>query len=239
MKAVLFDLDDTLHDDTSTYRRATESVANEVASECGISATALADAYVAEADRFWQGLSAKTFEQPLVALRVSMWRAALGAVGIDDLAVADRCAADYNRYRRDYLELWPGALELLARLRARGLKLAMITNGMSETHRDKIAILRLEDAFDEIFIADEVGMIKPDVRLFELAAVRLGVAPSACVMVGDRLERDVLGARDAGMFTIWMNVRGETVPARGPHPDAIVRSVDEVEAALPRAQPVP
>ena len=122
------------------------------------------------------------------------------------------------------------------RLRARGLKLAMITNGMAETHRDKIAILKLEAAFDEIFIADEVGMIKPDVRLFELAAARLGVAPNECAMVGDRLERDVRGARDAGMFTVWMNVREETVPPAGPHPDATVFSIVDVEAALPFAR---
>ena len=236
LKAVLFDLDDTLHDDTLTYRRAAEAVANEVAAQRGVAAATLMNAYVAEADRFWQELSPSAFETPVGTLRVTMWNAALVAVGIDDPALAASCGAAYNRFRREFLELWPGALELLERLRARGLKLAMITNGMAETHRDKIAILRLEAAFDEIFIADEVGMIKPDVRIFELAAERLGVAPNECAMVGDRLERDVRGARDAGMFTVWMNVREETVPPAGPHPDATVFSIVDVEAALPFAR---
>ena len=54
LRAVLFDLDDTLHDDTLTYRRAAEAVANEVAAQRGVAAATLMNAYVAEADRFWQ-----------------------------------------------------------------------------------------------------------------------------------------------------------------------------------------
>jgi len=235
LRAVLFDLDDTLHDDTRTYRRAAEATANAVAADRGIAASELVAAYVAEADSFWKTLSPAAFDKSLVGLRESMWGAALRAVGIEDAALAVVCGSEYNRFRREYLELWPGALDLLGRLRARGLKLAMITNGMSETHRDKIAILRLEDAFDEIFIADEVGMIKPDPRIFELAAERLGVAPQACAMVGDRLERDVRGGNDAGMFTVWMNVRDETIPAGGPQPGATVTSLADVEGALPAA----
>jgi len=235
VKAVLFDLDDTLHDDTLTYRRAAESVSAGVAAERGIDAKALTAAYVAEADAFWHTISPAAFQQSLAGLRTTMWSAALKRVGIHDEALAAFCGAEYNRYRREYLVLWPGALELLDRLRARGLKLGMITNGLAETHRDKIAILRLEDAFDEIFIADEVGMIKPDPRLFVLAAERLGVAPQACAMVGDRLERDVRGGNDAGMFTVWMNVRDETIPAGGPQPGATVTSLADVEGALPAA----
>jgi len=235
LRAVLFDLDDTLHDDTLTYRRAAEATANAVAAERGVAASELVAAYVAEADKFWQTLSPAAFDRSLVGLRETMWGAALRAVGITDASLAVVCASEYNRFRREYLELWPGALELLGRLRARGLKLAMITNGMSETHRDKIAILRLEDAFDEIFIADEVGMIKPDPRIFTLAAERLGVAPQACAMVGDRLERDVRGGNDAGMYTVWMNVRDETIPAGGPQPAATVTSLADVEGVLPAA----
>jgi putative hydrolase of the HAD superfamily len=235
LRAVIFDLDDTLHDDTLTYRRAATSTAEAVARRHGIVASELTAAYVAEADRFWKTLSPAAFESSMVRLRESMWGAALRAVGLDDPALAAACARDYDAFRRDYLVLWPGALELLERLRARGLKLAMITNGLAETHRDKIAILQLENAFDEIFIADEVGLIKPDPRVFELAASRLGVPPGACAMVGDRLERDVRGGNDAGMYTVWMNVRDETAPPDGPQPDATVTTIADVEAALPDA----
>jgi len=236
IQAVLFDLDDTLHDDTLTYRRAAERVAGDVARECGIDAGPLLQAYVAGAEAFWQTLSPETFGTPLVGIRVHMWRSALEAVALDDAALAERCAAAYNRYRRDYLQLWPGALELLVRLRARGMKLALITNGFAETHREKLELLRLEDAFDEVFIADEVGLLKPDPRIFALAAERLGVAASACAMVGDRFERDIRGAQAAGMFSVWMNVRDEAVPSGAAAPDAIVARIDEIEGVLPFAR---
>ena len=229
---MLFDLDDTLHDDTRAYHLAAQRVASDVAAEYGIDARPLFAAYLTQAETFWQTLSPASFDVPLVGLRERMWSAALGAVALDDSALARRCGTSYNEYRRGYLELWPGALELLVSLRARGCKLAMITNGMSETHRDKIVLLKLEDAFDEIFIADEVGLVKPDVRLFRLAAERLGVAAERCAMVGDRYERDITGAHEAGMFTVWMNVRDERVPAGKRAPDAIVTNVAEVEAAL-------
>jgi putative hydrolase of the HAD superfamily len=236
IEAVLFDLDDTLHDDTQTYQRAAEGVANEIAAERGVDGARLFAAYVAESEAFWKTLTVAVFDEPLVGLRARMWANALRSVGIDDPELAARCGAAYNDYRRRYLQLWPGALELLHSLRERGCKLAMITNGMAETHREKIALLQLEDAFDEIFIADEVGLIKPDVRLFRLAADRLGIAPERCAMVGDRYDRDIRGAHDAGMFTVWMNVRDEAVPPGAPEPDAIVARIGDVEAALPIAR---
>ncbi|GAC1310429.1 MAG: HAD family hydrolase [Vulcanimicrobiaceae bacterium] len=232
LEAVIFDLDDTLHDDTATYHRAAASVADDVARERGVAPSALLDAYVAQAERFWGGLNTATLATSLSDIRAKMWFAALASCGIRDEALAVRCGSAYNAYRRDLLELWPGARELLASLRARGYRLALITNGFSETHRDKIAVLGLEDAFDEIFIADEVGMVKPDARLFRLAAERLGVAPAACAMVGDRFDRDVRGGAAVGMFTVWMNVRDEPLPL-DLRADAVVADLSGVEAALP------
>jgi HAD superfamily hydrolase (TIGR01509 family) len=232
LAAVMFDLDDTLHDDTATYRGAAARVARDVAAERGVAHDALLAAYIAQAERFWSGLDAATLATPLAGLRAEMWHAALGACGIDDRALAGRCGTAYNAYRRDLLELWPGAQELLASLRDRGYLLALITNGFSETHRDKIAALGLDDAFDAIFIADEVGMVKPDARLFLLAAQRLGVAPAACAMVGDRFDRDVRGGAAVGMFTVWLNVRGEPLPD-DLRADAVVPDLAGVEGALP------
>jgi putative hydrolase of the HAD superfamily len=232
LEAVLFDLDDTLHDDTRAYRSAARHVAEKVAAEYGVAARGVYDAYVEQSDRFWKTLTTESMAEPLVGLRARMWYEAMRSVGLDERERAHRCGVEYNMARKEVLQLWPGALELLGSLRDRGLKLALITNGLAETHREKIAILRLEDAFDEIFIADEIGMIKPDPRVFRLAAERLGVIAEACAMVGDRFDRDVRGGHATGMFTVWMNVRDERVPEGGPQPDAIVTDVRDVEAAL-------
>ena len=95
----------------------------------------------------------------------------------------------FRSYRTKYFTLFPGALDLLKRLKAAGKSLGLVTNGVSETHREKIALLQVSEYFDAIFLADEVGMVKPDPRLFAHACEELGSLATATAMVGDRYAR--------------------------------------------------
>jgi putative hydrolase of the HAD superfamily len=235
LEVVLFDLDDTLHDDTRAFTSAAEEVAREIAVEHGVDALALKRAYVAEAEGFWHRLEPEQLRMRLSGIRLAMWNAALERVGIADSSLADRSASRYNEYRKKYFTVFPGAIELLRELRARGLRLGIVTNGFSETHREKIALLQIGEFFDAIFIADEVGMIKPDPLLFAHACTTLHSAPSRSAMVGDRYERDIRGALDAGLFAVWLNVRNESLPPNAPPPDATCTSIGEVAAILERA----
>ncbi len=229
---VLFDLDDTLHDDTYAFQSAAEEVAREVAAEHGIDALALKAAYVAEAEGFWHRLSADDLKVKLSRVRASMWQTALESVGVGDPEVAQRSADRYNAYRPKYYTLFPGALDLLRSLKERGIKLGLVTNGLSETHREKIALLRVSEFFDAIFLADEVGMIKPDPLLFAHACRTLGSAPARAAMVGDRYDRDIRGALEAGLFTVWLNVRAEELPPGAVPPNATVSSIADVGRIL-------
>ncbi len=190
IQTVLFDLDDTLHDDTVAYKSAAEEVAREVAAEHNIDALKLKEAYVAQAEGFWKRLDVSALSQKLENVRKDLWWAALREVGIEDEKLAHQSAANYNLYRKKYLRLFPGAADLLRSLKAAGIKLGLLTNGFSATHREKIALLQIGDLFDAIFIADEVGMLKPDPLLFAHACTRLQSSPSVSAMVGDRYERD-------------------------------------------------
>ncbi|MDE2482010.1 MAG: HAD-IA family hydrolase [bacterium] len=232
---MLFDLDDTLHDDTRASHGAAEDVAREVAAAHGVDALALKHAYLAEAGSFWHRLDAAQLRERLAGVRVRLWGAALQRVGVVDEALAQQSAERYNEYRKTYFEVFPGTFDVLRTLRARGTKLGILTNGFSETHREKIDLLRLTEHFDAIFIADELGMLKPDPLLFARACAELGTSPQHGAMVGDRYERDVRGALDAGMYAVWLNVRGETLPSDAPPPHAICTSVVEVPAALEAA----
>jgi len=234
-KAVLFDLDDTLHDDTASYRRASACVARDIALECGVDAEAIRHAYTIEADSFWQNLHVGNLKKGPVGLRQRFWGAALRAAGIYDPALAERAANAFNHYRKEALELFPGVLELLVSLRARAIALGLVTNGFAETHREKIALLQIEQVFDEIIIADEVGMVKPDPRIFAHVCERLGVQAVTTVMVGDRYDRDILGAQAAGLQTVWLNMRNESVPAGAAPPDEIVEDIAGL-AAIFRVQ---
>lgn len=236
LAAVLFDLDDTLHDDTLAFRSAAEEVAREIAAEHAVDELALKNAYIEEAEGFWKSLTAEQVQQLLLSklssLRSRLWGSALSSVGLDDPVLAERSAVNYNLYRKKYFALFPGALDLLTQLRAAGKKLGLVTNGVSETHNEKIALLELSDRFDAIFLADETGMVKPDPRLFAHACERLGSRPGTTAMVGDRYERDIAGAREAGLFTIWMNLRHESLPEGAAAPDEIVTTIAEVSALL-------
>lgn len=236
LQAVLFDLDDTLHDDTTAYHNAAEEVAHEVAAEHGIDAAVLKAAYLAQSEGFWKRLTADQLRTRLSKLRFELWHSALQNVGLDDAALAERSAANYHLYRKRHLALFPGALDLLRSLRARGIKLGILTNGVSETHHEKIALLELTQWFDAIFLADEVGMVKPDPLLFAHACQKLQAPPAASAMVGDRYERDIVGALDAGLFTIWMNVREEPLPEGARPPHATVTTLPEVAKVLANGQ---
>jgi putative hydrolase of the HAD superfamily len=235
IEAVLFDLDDTLHDDTYAFTSAAEEVAREIAAEHNVDALALKQAYIAEAEGFWHRLTPEQLRNRLVGLRRTMWSAALGRVGIEDPDIAERSAHRYHEYRKKYFAVFPGAIDVLRTLRERGMRLGILTNGFSETHREKIALLQIGEYFDAIFIADEVGMIKPDPLLFAHACTTLGSAPARAAMVGDRYERDVRGALDAGLFAVWLNVRREQVPPAAPPPDATCETITEVPGILERA----
>ncbi len=158
-------------------------------------------------------------------VRATLWGNALDSVGLSDAALARRSAVNYNAYRQKHFALFPGALDLLRDLKRSGKRLGLLTNGVSETHREKIALLRIAEYFDAMFLADEVGMVKPDPLLFAHACAKLSSSPAHSAMVGDRYERDIAGALEAGLHTVWVNVRNERVPPGAPQPHAIVTTI--------------
>jgi HAD superfamily hydrolase (TIGR01549 family) len=232
---VLFDLDDTLHDDSDAYHRAARTVAEEVAAEHGIEAAALHQAYVTGAQSYWSGLTVEQMLAGIESARVRLWHEALLAFGIDDTALADRCTERYADYRATLLGLFPGAQELLETLRVRGCKLGIVTNGFVSTHTRKLDVLGLRPLVDAIFLADEMGMVKPDPGCFTHACRVLDSDPRRTAMVGDRYDRDVIGAQAAGLFTVLIDVHRIPLPPGGQPADAVVGSVAEVLEVLPLA----
>ena len=122
--------------------------------------------------------------------------------------------ADQATERRDEsgfmydVALIAGARELLVALKERGYRVGLIADGST----DESAVLRarhdLDPLIDAVAISDEVGADKPDRRIFEAALERLGIAPAQAgrvVMAGNRLERDVRGANDMGMVSVWID----------------------------------
>ncbi len=231
---VLFDLDDTLHDDSAAYKRAARTVAEGVAAERGIDAQRLLAAYIAQASSFWKKLSVEHLTTPIHDARAQLWSDALVAAGLPlDVALAEACAERYTRCRADVLELAPGALDLVRTLRERGCRLGIVTNGFAATHNEKVDRLGLRPYVDALFLADEMGMVKPDPEIFRHACRTLNSEPARTAMVGDRYDRDVVGAAQAGLFTVLIDVHAIPLPDGAVPPDAVVDSIGEVLAVLP------
>jgi putative hydrolase of the HAD superfamily len=231
--AVLFDLDDTLLDDSAAYKRAARRVADEVAATHGTDAERLFTAFVAQANAFFQNLLAHV-TYPSHDPRVQLWSDALVASGVPlDVALAEGCSANYRRYRAENLALFPGALELVGALRDHGCKLAIVSNGFAATHDEKIDRAGLRPYVDAVFLADEMKMVKPDPEIFRLACRTLGSEPVRTAMVGDRYDRDIVGAAGVGLFTVLIDVHAIPLPAGARPPDAVVGSIAEVLGVLP------
>jgi len=140
------------------------------------------------------------------------WHAVVRAT-FDDVRFADFDAFFAELYadfaRADVWEVFPDVHPALAALRARGLRLAVVSNfdgRLSALCRD----LGLAAAFDAIVMSGRAGYAKPDPRIFHVALERLGVAASAALHVGDSEREDVDGARAAGIAALWLRRDGAT-----------------------------
>ncbi|HKT30623.1 HAD family hydrolase [Dyella sp.] len=133
---------------------------------------------------------------------------------------------------RNAVELYPDALPALERLRA-ALPVASLTNGNADLER-----IGLHLHFAHRICARDVGVAKPDARIFLAAAEKLGIAPENILHVGDDPELDVVGAREAGMRTAWINRAGHPWPGTlGIAPDLDLRDLAALVAWLEKPLP--
>ncbi|MBQ6848927.1 MAG: riboflavin biosynthesis protein RibF [Clostridia bacterium] len=96
----------------------------------------------------------------------------------------------------------PDVYDTLTTLRQRGYRLGVITNGTARTQACKLDYSGLRPYLDLVVLAGEEGIQKPDPRVFQIAAARLGVPCACCVFVGDNPENDLMGAKNAGFIPL-------------------------------------
>lgn len=108
---------------------------------------------------------------------------------------------------RNSVELYPDTLPALERITARW-PVVSLTNGNADLQR-----IGIHAHFTHQICSRDTGMAKPDPRIFLAAAELLDVAPMDILHVGDDPDMDMVGARDAGLRTAWINRRGEPWPA--------------------------
>ena len=118
-------------------------------------------------------------------------------------AEADEIFAVYRRAYEENWELFPDVIDTLEALGS--FRLGVITNGGSAQQRQKLEGVGVLDRFAAVVASEDEGVAKPHPGIFEVACQALGAPPSACLHVGDRLDADAIGARDAGLKGVWLD----------------------------------
>lgn len=125
----------------------------------------------------------------------------------------------------------PGAVSLVNALHGK-VKMGIITNGFTSLQQIRLERTGLRDRFDLLVISEEVGVAKPDPRIFDYALEQAGSPDrSRVLMVGDTAESDILGGINAGLSTCWLNAHHREQPA-GIEPTWTVASLSELEQLL-------
>jgi putative hydrolase of the HAD superfamily len=147
----------------------------------------------------------KTLKEPY---RISAWTKALSGYGIDDPALARTLSMIYADERRKKQLLFEDSLPFLRAVKESPRAVALLSNGSPDLQRLKIEKSGLGAYFSDIFISGEIGWKKPEREIFDYCLAALAWDPKETVMIGDSLKSDILGAKNSGIASIWINREG-------------------------------
>lgn len=189
IQAVLFDLDETLHD-------RQESLVHFLATQY---------------DRFpaLHSLEKNLFTKRFLELDDNgrIWKDLVYATLIEEYGLScktEDLLKDYIGHMHEYARLVPDVLAVLQSLKNQGLKLGIITNGRHDFQMSVIISLGLTDLMDVILVSESEKISKPNPAIFQRALAQIHVVPEECVFVGDNPIADISGAHAIGMKTIWV-----------------------------------
>ena len=160
------------------------------------------------------------------------WHFAKPDVDLFD-AMTREIRSHYPAIRKHTSSLYPGADTLLADL-CQSHILGLAANAPSSI-RDKLSQLGVLKYFTHTKVSGDLGVKKPDIQFFERILAEIDIEPDKVVLVGDRLDNDMIPAKRIGMGTIWIRRgRYEVLEPRVPDeiPDAVVGQLVDVETAL-------
>ena len=204
---LFFDLDNTLWDFSANSREAIKQTLEELGIMSQLdSFEDYFQLYEQINGSLWSEYRAKKITKQ--ALIVERFSSSLGAFHITH--------QDWQGINSHYLEcmslqtkLFPGTLETLSYLKAKGYQMHIITNGFKEVQHAKLKNSGLSDFFGQVFISEEVHTTKPHRQIFEHALKSSNALKKKSIMIGDSWEIDILGAQGFGMDQIMFLNNGQ------------------------------
>lgn len=224
IKAVFFDLDNTLFNQSKAHKTAISQMKEEFKFLFdNIEENRLMEVFNGAEERaieeFRKG-------KPLVTIRLNRTKEFLESLDLD-VEYADE-------FNERFYELYPtfdmeieGAKQLV-RDCSGNYSLGVISNGSKGVQCKKLRALGIEDYFENILLSEEIGIRKPDPGIFLEAIKEMGGNTEECLMVGDSYHSDIVGAKEAGMKACWFNPSNNSYPEEEIVPDFVVESLDEV-----------
>lgn len=198
IKAVFFDIDNTLYSETSAHAAGYQALVRYVWDHFAIDAETWQGYYRREMEEMKALLGPQAaihnrmirFQRILEKLRLPLSHAKV----MNDL---------YWETLLEAARPEPHIADCLKDLQGKGLILGIGTNMTLDWQMAKLRKLELTDYFSYILSSEEAGCEKPDPRFFRLCAQKAGVDTAECLFIGDSLKGDVLGAESAGMQALW------------------------------------
>ncbi|MFD2443791.1 HAD family hydrolase [Bacillus sp. CGMCC 1.16607] len=242
IKAIFFDLDDTLIWDQKSVKEAMEATCKIAEARYGIDAVRLEDAVRVVARNLYT--SYETFEftrmigiNPFEGLwgnfleetvnfrklkniiptyRKDVWSLALMEMGVDDPEFGLKLGEQFPDERKKRPYVFEDTYKTLDKLKD-DYQLLLMTNGSPDLQHTKLELSpELAPFFEHIVISGDYGKGKPDPSIFEHAMSLLSLRKDEVLMVGDNLLTDILGANRSGIKSVWINrsnkVRNEIIP---------------------------
>ncbi|WP_332694775.1 HAD family hydrolase [Halalkalibacter lacteus] len=242
IKAIFFDLDDTLLWDQLSVQTAFEATCQLAVNQYNVDPAAFEKAVRKEASELYatyetydftkmiginpfEGLwgnflddddNFRKMKEIVPTYRKEAWTRGLKALGIDDPQFGAELAERFPVERRNNPFVYEESFNVLDQLKGK-YKLLLLTNGSPDLQNTKLEITpELVPYFDQIVISGAFGKGKPDPTIFEHALEKMSLSKDEAIMVGDNLMTDILGASRIGMKSVWINrhdkERNEVVP---------------------------
>lgn len=217
---LLFDIDDTLLDFQLAQRQAFKKLLKM--HDVRFSEEIL-EQYNSYNKNLWSKLeTGELSREELLATRFSGFFKFLKVNPINN------CDNTYRQFLSEGNQLFPGVLELLEKLKNTH-NLYIVTNGIADTQKTRIKNNKLDNYFKNIFISEELGFQKPNVKFFEKAfeQIEYQIDKNKTLIIGDSLSADIKGGQNIGIDTCWINPHSLTNTLEK-EPTFIIKNVTEL-----------
>lgn len=226
MDTIIFDVDDTLYDQASSFKRTCLKMFPGIFTEQDLDKLYIVSRKYSDAlfDRQVAG-ELTVREMHILRIQSACHEFGVGISVMEALEFQEAYVAEQQR-----ITLFEEVEEMLTLLKARGKQLAVLTNGEEGHQSMKIRQLGLEKWIpsENIFISGAIGHAKPAEEAFRYIEEKLQLERERTVYIGDSFANDIVGAKSAGWHAVWMNHRRRTLPDQGYLPDKEVHSASEL-----------